>query len=152
MLTPGSAAVYDEYGNQRDVQTYHVDWDAQQAEKGGFEHFMIKEIHEEPKVMADTLKVKDGRINLESIGIDESTISGISKVGIIACGTAYHAGMVGKYVIEDLARIPVEVEIASEFRYRKPIITPGQLVIIISQSGETAGHISCYAGSKEVRR
>ena len=113
---------------------------------------MIKEIHEEPKVMADTLKVKDGKINLESIGIDESTISGISKVGIIACGTAYHAGMVGKYIIEDLARIPVEVEIASEFRYRRPIITPGQLVIIISQSGETADTLAAMREAKKVRR
>ena len=149
VLTPDSAAVYDEYGNEREVQTYHVDWDAQQAEKGGYEHFMIKEIHEEPKVMTDTLKIKDGRINLESIGIDESTISGISKVGIIACGTAYHAGMVGKYIIEDLARIPVEVEIASEFRYRRPIITSGQLVIIISQSGETADTLAAMREAKK---
>ncbi len=149
VLTRDSAEIYDEYGNTKQRETYHVDWDAQQAEKGGYEHFMIKEIHEEPAVMTDTLKIKDGRINLESIGIDEETISGISKVGIIACGTAYHAGMVGKYIIEDLARIPVEVEIASEFRYRRPIITPGQLVIIISQSGETADTLAAMREAKK---
>ena len=132
--------IFDEYGQQvLDREVYHVEWDAQQAEKGGYEHFMIKEIHEEPRVTADTLmpRMKDGMLNLSEIGIDEALVKSASKVGIIACGTAYHAGMVGKYIIEELARIPVDIEVASEFRYRKPIIEPGQLYIIISQSGET---------------
>lgn len=149
VINQNGAKVYDEFGQEQKREPYHVDWDAEQAEKGGYEHFMLKEIHEEPKVMTDTLKLKDGRIDLKSIGIDESTISGIKKVGIIACGTAYHAGMVGKYIIEDLARIPVEVEIASEFRYRKPIIAEGQLVIIISQSGETADTLAAMREAKK---
>lgn len=149
VINRDGAKVYDEFGQEQIREPYHVDWDAEQAEKGGYEHFMLKEIHEEPKVMTDTLKLKDGRIDLKSIGIDESTISGIKKVGIIACGTAYHAGMVGKYIIEDLARIPVEVEIASEFRYRKPIIAEGQLVIIISQSGETADTLAAMREAKK---
>lgn len=149
VINRDGAKVYDEFGQEQTRDPYHVDWDAEQAEKGGYEHFMLKEIHEEPKVMTDTLKLKDGRIDLKSIGIDGSTISGIKKVGIIACGTAYHAGMVGKYIIEDLARIPVEVEIASEFRYRKPIITEGQLVIIISQSGETADTLAAMREAKK---
>lgn len=139
VLTKGTVDIYDEYGQEVERDSYHVEWDVSQAEKGGYEHFMIKEIHEEPKVMADTFspRYKDGFIDLAEIGIDVQTVKNTKKVGIIACGTAYHAGMVGKYIIEDLARIPVEIEVASEFRYRRPIIEPGQLVIIISQSGET---------------
>lgn len=139
VLTKGNVDIYDEYGQTVERGLYHVEWDVSQAEKGGYEHFMIKEIHEEPKVMADTFfpRYKDGFIDLEEIGIDAQTVRNTKKVGIIACGTAYHAGMVGKYIIEDLARIPVEIEVASEFRYRRPIIEPGQLVVIISQSGET---------------
>ena len=151
VLTRDSIALYDEYGQsiQRDI--YHVDWDVSQAEKGGFEHFMIKEIHEEPRVMADTFfpRYKNSIIDLSEIGIDEALVKSIGKVGIIACGTAFHAGMVGKYIIEDLARIPVEVEIGSEFRYRRPIIQPGQLVIIISQSGETADTLAAMREAKK---
>ena len=151
VLTRDSIALYDEYGQsiQRDI--FHVDWDVSQAEKGGYEHFMIKEIHEEPRVMADTFfpRYKNGIIDLSEIGINEALVKSINKVGIIACGTAYHAGMVGKYIIEELARIPVEVEIASEFRYRRPIIVPGQLVIIISQSGETADTLAAMREAKK---
>jgi glucosamine--fructose-6-phosphate aminotransferase (isomerizing) len=112
---------------------------------------MIKEIHEEPKVMADTFfpRYRNGIIDLAEIGIDRQTVENTKKINIIACGTAYHAGMVGKYIIEDLARIPVEVEIASEFRYRRPIIDPGQLVIIISQSGETADTLAAMREAKK---
>lgn len=151
VLTRDSVALYDEYGRTVDRDSYHVDWDVSQAEKGGFEHFMIKEIHEEPRVMADTFfpRYKNGIIDLSEIGIDEAFVRSISKVGIIACGTAFHAGMVGKYIIEDLARIPVEVEVASEFRYRRPIIQPGQLVIIISQSGETADTLAAMREAKK---
>jgi glucosamine--fructose-6-phosphate aminotransferase (isomerizing) len=149
VLTRDSVQIYDAFGLEVERETYHVEWDAEQAEKGGYEHFMLKEMHEEPRVMADTLKVSDGMIDLSQIGIDSKAIADIKKVGIIACGTAYHAGMVGKYVIEDLARIPVEVDIASEFRYRKPIIQKGQLVIIISQSGETADTLAAMREAKK---
>lgn len=151
VLTSADITIYDEYGQTVKRDAYHVEWDAEQAEKGGYEHFMIKEIHEEPKAMADTFfpRYHDGMIDLEEIGINAETVGGANKVGIIACGTAYHAGMVGKYIIEELARIPVEVEIASEFRYRKPIIEPGQLVIIISQSGETADTLAAMREAKK---
>ena len=150
-ISADAVTIYDEYGQQMAREVYHVEWDATQAEKGGYPHFMLKEIHEEPRVMADTFfpRYKDGRIDLKEIGIDEELVRSTKKVGIIACGTAYHAGMVGKYIIEDLARIPVEVEIASEFRYRKPIIQPGQLVIIISQSGETADTLAAMREAKK---
>lgn len=151
VLDRTSVHIFDEYGKPVSRDSYHVDWDATQAEKGGYEHFMIKEIHEEPRVMADTLmsRYKDGMIDLSDIGIDEELVRGIHKVGIIACGTAFHAGMVGKYIIEELARIPVEPEIASEFRYRDPIIQTGQLVIIISQSGETADTLAAMREAKK---
>jgi len=151
VLDRQAVSIFDEYGKPVGRDCYHVDWDAAQAEKGGYEHFMIKEIHEEPRVMADTLmsRYKDGMIDLSDIGIDEELVRGIHKVGIIACGTAFHAGMVGKYIIERLARIPVETEIASEFRYRNPLIQPGQLVIIISQSGETADTLAAMREAKK---
>ena len=151
VLTRDSVALYDEYGQPVGRDSYHVDWDVSQAEKGGYEHFMIKEIHEEPRVMADTFfpRYKNGVIDLSEIGIDEALVKSVGKVGIIACGTAFHAGMVGKYIIEELARIPVEVEVASEFRYRRPIIAPGQLVIIISQSGETADTLAAMREAKK---
>lgn len=151
VVTRDSVALYDQYGQPVKRESYHVNWDVSQAEKGGYEHFMIKEIHEEPRAMADTFfpRYKDGLIDLSEIGIDEQLVKSIEKVGIIACGTAFHAGMVGKYIIEDLARIPVEVEVASEFRYRRPIITPGQLFIIISQSGETADTLAAMREAKK---
>lgn len=151
VLKRGLVSIYDEYGKPVSHDVFHVDWDAAQAEKGGYEHFMIKEIHEEPRVMADTLmsRYKDGKIDLSDIGIDEALVRSIKKVGIIACGTAYHAGMVGKYIIERLARMPVETDIASEFRYRDPLIQPGQLVIIISQSGETADTLAAMREAKK---
>ena len=138
-ITKDDITIYDEYGTKMSREPYHVEWDAAQAEKGGYPHFMLKEIHEEPKVTADTFfpRYKDGVINLSEIGIDADTIRDTKKIGIIACGTAFHAGMVGKYIIEDLTRLSVDIEVASEFRYRRPIIEPGQLYIIISQSGET---------------
>ena len=150
-LEKNSVKIYDEYGQEQQREIYHVEWDVSQAEKGGYEHFMIKEIHEEPRVMADTFapRYRDGIINLAEIGIDQQTVENTKKINIIACGTAYHAGMVGKYIIEDLARIPVEVEVASEFRYRDPIIDPGQLVIIISQSGETADTLAAMREAKK---
>ena len=149
VLTRDAVRIYDEYGKAVERETYHIDWDVSQAEKGGYEHFMIKEIHEEPKAMADTFspRYNGGAIDLSDIGIDADTVP--KKIGIVACGTAFHAGMVGKYVIEQLARIPVEVDIASEFRYRRPIIEPGQLIIIISQSGETADTLAAMREAKK---
>ena len=110
------------------------------SRKAGYEHFMIKEIHEQPKAVSDTLNsvVKDGAIDLSEVGLSEEEIKEISQIYIVACGSAYHVGVAAQYVMEDLARIPVRVELASEFRYRNPILDPKGLVIIISQSGETA--------------
>ena len=121
-----------------------VDWDAEAAEKAGYEHFMMKEIHEQPRAVKDTLNsvLKDGKIDLTDIGLAEEDIRRTSQIYIVACGSAYHVGMVAQYVIEDLVKIPVRVELASEFRYRKPILDPNGLVIIISQSGETADSLA----------
>jgi glucosamine--fructose-6-phosphate aminotransferase (isomerizing) len=123
-------------------EIFHVDWDLVTAEKAGFDHFMLKEIYEQPKAYRDTMlgRVSDDglSVTLGEIGMSAEQIKGIRKVQIVACGTAYHAGLVGKTIIERLARIPVETDVASEYRYRSPIITPDTLVIVVSQSGETA--------------
>lgn len=134
---------------KRDI--YHVTWNADAAEKGGFEHFMIKEIHEQPKVIKDTMtsRIMPGKpVTLDDITITKEQIENIDKIYIVACGTAYHAGVVGKYVIEKLARIPVEVDIASEFRYRDPIINERTLMIVVSQSGETADTLAALREAK----
>jgi glucosamine--fructose-6-phosphate aminotransferase (isomerizing) len=130
---------YNEDGKALVKESSHVDWDAAAAEKGGYEHFMIKEIHEQPRALTDTLRarIRDGVINLEEIGFDDSWTRA-RRVVITACGTAWHAGVVGKYAFERFARIPVDVDIASEYRYRNPLYDPGDIFIIISQSGETA--------------
>ena len=127
-----------------------VDWDAEAAEKAGYEHFMMKEIHEQPRAVKDTLNsvLKDGKIDLTDIGLAEEDIRRTSQIYIVACGSAYHVGMVAQYVIEDLVKIPVGVELASEFRYRKPILDPNGLVIIISQSGETADSLAALRETK----
>ena len=121
------------------------------AEKAGFEHFMMKEIHEQPKAVSDTLNsvLKNGVIDLSEVGLSEEEMKEISQIYIVACGSAYHVGMAAQYVIEDLARIPVRVELASEFRYRNPILDPKGLVIIISQSGETADSLAALRLAKE---
>ena len=127
-----------------------IEWDAQAAEKGGFEHFMMKEIHEQPKAVADTLNsvLKDGKIDLSEVGLTEEEIRDISHIYIVACGSAWHVGMAAQYVLEDVARIPVRVELASEFRYRKPILDAHGLVVIISQSGETADSLAALREAK----
>ena len=127
-----------------------VDWDAEAAEKAGFEHFMMKEIHEQPRAIRDTLNsvVKDGKIDLSGMELSEDEIRKIRQIYIVACGSAWHVGMVAQYVIEDLTRIPVRVELASEFRYRRPILDPDGLVIIISQSGETADSLAALREAK----
>ena len=125
-------------------QPVQITWDAESAERAGFEHFMIKEIHEQPRVVTDTINsiVREGRVDLSEAGISEEMLRSFSQVHIVACGSAYHVGVVTQYVMEDLARIPVRVDIASEFRYRRPLLSPKSLVIIISQSGETADSLA----------
>jgi glucosamine--fructose-6-phosphate aminotransferase (isomerizing) len=140
ILTPDSVVVTDFAGEPAEVRPFTVDWDASAAEKGGFDLFMLKEIAEQPKAVADSLRgriSKDLRIQLDETDLDEAALRSITKVVVIACGTAAHAGMVAKYAIEHWTRLPVEVELASEFRYRDPIVGPDSLVIAISQSGET---------------
>lgn len=124
-----------------------IDWDAEAAEKGGYEHFMLKEMYEQPKVLEETLKkcLVDGDIRIDELKMTEEEFRKISKIHIVACGSSYHAGVTGKYVIEDIARVPVEVDLASEFRYRDPIIDENALVMVISQSGETADSLAAMA-------
>jgi glucosamine--fructose-6-phosphate aminotransferase (isomerizing) len=144
--------VIDQYGRKVQKEVFEVTWDVESAEKGGYQHFMIKEIHEEPKALRDTMasRIVDGKVNLSDLNITREQLEKAGKIIIIACGTAYHAGVVGKYVIEKLARIPVDVEIASEFRYKDPLINEDNIVIIISQSGETADTLAAMRMCKKV--
>ncbi|MBD5460276.1 MAG: glutamine--fructose-6-phosphate transaminase (isomerizing) [Lachnospiraceae bacterium] len=127
-----------------------IDWDIHAAEKGGYEHFMLKEIHEQPKAIRDTIfpRIKKDDIDLSELGLEEAEIRRLKKISIIACGSAFHAGVTGKYVLEGLARIPVEVDLASEYRYRDPIYERDSLVIIVSQSGETADSLAALREAK----
>lgn len=128
-----------------------IKWDAESAEKGGYEHFMLKEIHEQPKAVQDTVGayVKDGQIDLSEVGLTSEMLAGLERIYIVACGSAYHVGMVAKYVMEELADIPVEVDLASEFRYRNPKLMKGSIVIVVSQSGETADSLAALRLAKE---
>ena len=139
-LTSGEAHFYNLDGDEIEKQTTEIKWDAEAAEKAGFEHFMMKEIHEQPKAVKDTLNsvVKDGEIDLTSIDITDEEIKSYEQIYIVACGSAWHVGMAAQYVFEDLCDIPVRVELASEFRYRKMPLNKNALVIVVSQSGETA--------------
>ncbi len=152
-ITAERAAVFNRSGQPVQKPVFEVKWEAAQAEKNGFAHFMLKEIHEQPRSLKDTLSGRlpacGSGVMLKEIAMSAEELKRIQKIFITACGTAYHAGLVGKYVIERLARIPVEVDIASEFRYRHPIIDPHTLVIVISQSGETADSL---AALREARR
>ena len=139
-MTPTSVEITDLAGKRIEPKVYEISWDASAAQKGGFAHFMLKEIFEQPKAVADTLigRLSDNnQILLDELHMSADEIHFLKKITVIACGTAYHAGMVAKYAIEKWAKIPVDVEIASEFRYRDPIIDPSTLIIAISQSGET---------------
>ncbi|GAA2230392.1 glutamine--fructose-6-phosphate transaminase (isomerizing) [Kitasatospora cystarginea] len=139
-------------GTPAEVREYHVDWDASAAEKGGYDYFMLKEIAEQPKAVADTLLGRigaDGRLTLDELRISDSVLREVDKVVIVACGTAYHAGMIAKYAIEHWTRIPCEVEVASEFRYRDPIMDDRTLVIAISQSGETMDTLMALRHARE---
>lgn len=131
-------------------ETTSIKWDISAAEKGGYEYFMLKEIHEQPKAVRDTInpRIVEGELKIEELGLSEEEIKSLKKIYIVACGSAYHAAVTGKYVIEGLARIPVEVDLASEFRYRNPILEEGTLVMIISQSGETADSLAALREAK----
>ena len=164
-LTEGTAEFYDLNGDQIEKQLVEIKWDAEAAEKGGYEHFMMKEIQEQPKAVLDTVNSmihykneteEDGKtvsgkafIDLESIGITDEILKGIRSIHIVACGSAYHVGMAAQYVIEDLAHIPVRVELGSEFRYRSLLLDQNDLVVVISQSGETADSLAALREAKE---
>ena len=147
----GEITFYNLDGEEIQKEMKTIEWDAEAAEKAGFEHFMMKEIHEQPKAVQDTLNsvVKDGQIDLSEIGLADEDIQDIDQIYIIACGSAYHVGMAAQYVFEDMVRVPVRVELASEFRYRNPILNPKALAIIISQSGETADSLAALRLCKE---
>ena len=150
-MTPDSIEFFnvDREPVQREAAT--IEWDAEAAEKGGYEHFMMKEIHEQPAAVRDTLspRIKDGCIDLSELSLDEEAIRKVRRLYIIGCGSAYHVGVAARYVFESLARIPVEVDVASEFRYRDPVLEPDSLAVIISQSGETADTLAALRACKE---
>ena len=152
-LTADGATFYNLDGDVVEKELHEIEWDAEAAEKGGFEHFMMKEIHEQPKAVQDTINAyigADGKIDLGVSGITDEKIASITDINIVACGSAYHVGIAAQYIFEDLVRVPVRVELASEFRYRKPILSPHTLVIVISQSGETADSLAALREAKEL--
>lgn len=151
-LNKGSVKFFNLDQEEVEIEPKEVTWDAEAAEKNGYEHFMIKEIHEQPKAVKDTLKsvIKDGKIDLSEVGIDKETAEKLNNIIIVACGSAYHVGVVGQYVIESASRIPVRVGLASEFRYRDPIMNENDLVIVISQSGETADSLAALRLAKKM--
>ncbi len=150
-VTEKGAEIFNLLGEKVQRDVFHVDWDISSAEKGGYEHFMMKEICEEPIAIKATLspRIKNDQIILDKFNITDEFIKNCEKINIIACGTAYHAGVVGKYIIEKLARIPVEVDVASEFRYREPIINDKQITVVISQSGETLDTLMAMREAKK---
>jgi glutamine---fructose-6-phosphate transaminase (isomerizing) len=153
-VRPSGVTVTDFDGNVAAVKEYHVDWDVSAAEKGGYDYFMLKEIAEQPRAVADTLLGRigaDGRLILDEMRLSDDELREVDKIIIVACGTAYHAGMIAKYAIEHWARLPCEVELASEFRYRDPILTRSTLVIAISQSGETMDTLMAVRHAHEQR-
>lgn len=150
VLTSDGIVFYNMDGEEIVKNSTTIEWDLNAAEKGGYEHFMLKEMYEQPKTVQDTLnpRLKDGAIEIEELGMTEEEIRGISRIHIVACGSAYHTGITAKYVFEGLARIPVEVDLASEFRYRNPILEEDALVLIVSQSGETADSLAALREAK----
>lgn len=149
-LQKGNVTFYNLDGDEIEKDLVEIQWDAEAAEKAGFEHFMMKEIHEQPKAVRDTVNsvVRDGKIDLSGVGITEEEIQKLQQIYIVACGSAYHVGVAAQYVIEELAQIPVRVELASEFRYRRMLFAPNSLVIIVSQSGETADSLAALREAK----
>lgn len=150
-LTPGEAHFYNLDGDEIEKQTTEIKWDAEAAEKAGFEHFMMKEIHEQPKAVKDTLSsvIKNDAIDLSAVPLTDEEIQRYEQIYIVACGSAWHVGMAAQYVLEDLAQVPVRVELASEFRYRKMPLNKNALVIVVSQSGETADTLAALRMAKE---
>ena len=151
-LQKGAITFYNLDGDEIEKEPVEIKWDAEAAEKAGFEHFMMKEIHEQPKALQDTLNsvVRDGVIDLSEMGLSDEEIQGISQIYMVACGSAYHAAMSAQYVIEDLAKIPVRVELASEFRYRTLLLDKKGLVVLVSQSGETADTLAALREAKSM--
>ena len=151
-LRPGEATFYDLNGDEVQKSPTEITWDAEAAEKGGFEHFMLKEIHEQPKAVRDTLGcyLRDGAVDLSATGLTDEFLRSLERMYILGCGSAYHVGMAGKYILEDLAGVPVEVDLASEFRYRNPKLAKNALVIVISQSGETADTLAALRMAKSL--
>ena len=149
-LQKGNVTFYNLDGDEIEKDLVEIQWDAEADEKGGFAHFMMKESHEQPKAIRDTINsvVRDGKIDLSGVGITEEEIQKLQQIYIVACGSAYHVGVAAQYVIEDLAQIPVRVELASEFRYRRMLFAPNSLVIIVSQSGETADSLAALREAK----
>ncbi|HBU11411.1 MAG TPA: glutamine--fructose-6-phosphate transaminase (isomerizing) [Clostridiales bacterium] len=151
VITKDKVRLFDQYLNRVKREPFHVDWDIAQAEKAGYEHFMIKEIEEQPRALMETAnpRIKDGGVSFDEIDLSNERLKGLGKITIVACGTAYHASCVGKYIIERYARVPVEVEIASEFRYKNPILDGETFVVVVSQSGETADTIAALREAKQ---
>lgn len=151
VLTKSDVSFFSIDGDPITKELSHVDWDANAAEKGGYPHFMLKEMNEQPKAVRDTLspRIKDGKIVIDELGLSDDDIRSIERIHIIACGSAWHVGMTSRYVIEGLTRIPVDVDLASEFKYRNPILGKNDLVIIISQSGETADSLAALRLAKD---
>ncbi len=150
VLSEDNISFYNVDGEEIQKESSAIDWDINAAEKAGYEHFMLKEMYEQPKTVRDTLnpRIRDGAVVIEELGMTDEEISQIRKIHIVACGSAYHTGVTAKYVFEGMARIPVEVDLASEFRYRNPILQEQDLVIIISQSGETADSLAALREAK----
>ena len=151
VVTRGGIRIYDERRRPIEKEHHHIDWDVDAAEKGGYDHFMLKEIYEQPDAIARAItgRIRDGRVVLSDLTMTDREIRELGRVCIVACGSSYHVGMVGKYVLERLLRRPVEVSLASEFRYSDPIVGPGDLVIVISQSGETLDSMAALREAKK---
>lgn len=151
-LEKGKVTFFDLNGDMVEKELTHITWSEKEAEKDGWEHFMIKEIHSEPRAVRDTLSayIKDGRVDFSSSGVGDDVLGSVKAVRVVACGSSYHVGMVAQYVIESMCRIPVRVEMSSEFRYRDPVLTEDELVVVISQSGETADTLAALRLSKSM--
>lgn len=150
VLGRGSLRFFSVDEEELSKEPVSIDWDADAAEKGGYEHFMLKEMYEQPKTIADTIspRIRENDVVIDELKMSDEELRAVKKIHIVACGSAYHTGVTGKYVLENLARIPVEVDVASEFRYRDPILEEGSMVIVISQSGETADTLAALREAK----
>ncbi len=152
-ITPENVDIFNSEGKLLNREIFEITWDIEAAEKGGYDHFMLKEIMEQPAAVKETMRQRintaSGKVDLSELGLNGEELTRLEKIHIVACGTAYHAGLLGKAVIEELAGIPVEVDVASEFRYRNPLLKENQLVVVISQSGETADTLAALRLSRQ---